>query len=231
AQALAEAEATAAPPPPRVEPSAAGRQRVRLAIDDLDLVFVMDTTGSMRSELRDLQASLIGMIGILSRLSPSLRIGFVAFRDRTDAYLTRTFPIAPIDDVSAPRLVAFVNELRAGGGGDIPEAVDEGLRVATAMAWRDDVRRRIIVIGDAPVHAENHASTLELVRRFRRSAAGGDRPRSVSAIVTGRTPAAQAFFRDLAEAGGGDFSVHQGQMIESVLLSVLPDARREAAGR
>jgi hypothetical protein len=35
----------------------------------------------------------------------------------------------------------------------------------------------------------------------------------------------------LAEAGGGDFSIHQGQMIESVLLSVLPHRKRETTTR
>ena len=37
-----------------------GEQKVRIAITDLDLVFVMDTTGSMRRELADLQANLLG---------------------------------------------------------------------------------------------------------------------------------------------------------------------------
>lgn len=46
----------------------------------------------------------------------------------------------------------------------------------------------------------------------------------MSAIYTGDSPALRPFFEQLASAGGGDLSVHQGQMIESVLLSVLKDA-------
>ncbi len=51
----------------------------------------MDTTGSMRRELADLQANLLGIIRVLSRLAELLRIGFVAYKDRGEPYLTRFF--------------------------------------------------------------------------------------------------------------------------------------------
>ena len=79
---LVEAEALAAraaqqPEPQEIgapaEPQTRGEQKVRIAIADLDLVFVVDTTGSMRRELADLQANLIGIIRVLSRLASSLR--------------------------------------------------------------------------------------------------------------------------------------------------------------
>jgi len=47
-------------------------------------------------------------------------------------------------------------------------------------------------------------------------------PRSVSTIFSGQKPRAKDFFKRLARAGGGEFAAHRGQMIESVLLSVLP---------
>ena len=57
-----------------------GREAARLFIVDLDLVFVMDTTGSMRSELADIQVSLLGIIRVLHRLAPSLSVGFVGLQ-------------------------------------------------------------------------------------------------------------------------------------------------------
>ena len=46
--------------------------------------------------------------------------------------------------------------------------------------------------------------------------------RRVSAIFTGdKNGPGAVFFERLAQAGGGDFVVHRGQMIESVLLSVF----------
>ena len=230
---LVEAEALAAraaqePEPQEVgapaEPATRGEQKIRIAIADLDLVFVMDTTGSMRHELADLQANLVGIIRVLSRLASSLRIGFVAYRDHGEAYLTRVYPLERMNDAHAAELANFVKGLRADGGGDDPEAVDEGLKAALAMPWRADAQGRIIVIGDAPVHAQRQGQTFGLAEQFRRSSPGPQAPRTVSTIVTGNSPAFRPFFERLAAAGGGDLSDHQGQMIESVLLSVLDGA-------
>jgi Mg-chelatase subunit ChlD len=228
---LTEAEALAAraaqqPVPQEVgapaEPDTRGEQKVRIAIADLDLVFVMDTTGSMRREVADLQANLVGIIRVLSRLASSLRIGFVAFRDRGEAYLTKTYPLERMNDAHAAELVSFVNGLRAEGGGDDPEAVDEGLKAALAMPWRADAQGRIIVIGDEPARQQGQA--FRLAEQFKSSSPGRQAPRTVSAIYTGDSLALRPFFERLAAAGGGDLSDHQGQMIESVLLSVLKKA-------
>jgi hypothetical protein len=217
----AEAALATAPAPDEAvaEPATRGDQQVRIAIADLDLVFVMDTTGSMRHELADLQASLVGIVRVLSRLATSLRIGFVAYKDRGEAYLTRVYPLQAMDDAHAADLVRFVQGLSAEGGGDDPEAVDEALDAALAMPWRADVRGRIIVVGDVAVHPHRYRATLDLAEQFRRSGSGA--PRTVSAIFAGNSPADRAFFERLAAAGGGELSLHEGQMIESVLLSVL----------
>jgi hypothetical protein len=228
---LAQAEAKATSAAPRIERKSTGEQKVSLAISDLDLVFVMDTTGSMRDELRDLQANLVGVIRILSRLAASLRVGFVAYKDHGDAYVTRVFPLGSMDGPASRQIIDFVQGIKAEGGGDIPEPIDEALAAAMALQWRNNAQGRIIVIGDATVHAANRTRTLELAERFRRSSPDSKWPRSVSTIFTGKGSGARAFFRSLAEAGGGDFSIHQGQMIESVLLSVLPHRKRETTTR
>jgi von Willebrand factor type A domain len=230
---LTEAEAAAAraaqePQPQEVgapaEPETRGEQKIRIAIADLDLVFVMDTTGSMGPELSDLQANLIGIIRVLSRLAGSLRVGFVAFKDRGDVYLTRAYPLQRMNEAHAAELVNFVGDLRAQGGGDDPEAVDEALKAALAMPWRADAQGRIIVVGDAPTPTHLQGATFALAEQFRHSSPAPQAPRTVSAIFTGQSPAFRPFFERLAAAGGGDLSIHQGQMIESVLLSVLKDA-------
>jgi hypothetical protein len=203
------------------ERPAADRRETPLAINDLDLVFVMDTTGSMRNELADVQANLLGVIRVLARLAPSLRVGFVAFKDHGAAYVTRDFPLSPMTQDNVVRVVRFVGEMTAEGGGDDPEPVDEALAVAAAMDWRADAQGQIIVIGDAPARPSGRGRALALAERFRGSATDRALPRSVSAIYTGPPSGAQVFFEQVARAGGGDFSAYQGQIIENVLLSVL----------
>jgi multidrug efflux pump subunit AcrA (membrane-fusion protein) len=200
---------------------APARRPTPLSINDLDLVFVMDTTGSMRNELADVQANLLGVIRVLHRLAPSLRVGFVAFKDRGAAYVTRSFPLSPMTGPNVTEVVRFVGQMSAEGGGDDPEPVDEALAVAVAMPWRADAQGQIIVIGDAPARPSGRQRALQLAERFRSSTPEQDLPRTVSAIYTGPPSGARIFFEQIAQAGGGDFSAYQGQIIEDVLLSVL----------
>jgi Mg-chelatase subunit ChlD len=190
------------------------------AIRDLDLVFVIDTTGSMRHELADMQANLIGVINILNRLSSSLRIGVVAYKDRTERYITRDFPLRPMESAQVGQILDFVRGLEASGGGDDPEPVDLALKVAIDMPWRADAQGRIVVIGDAL--ASDRQAALALATQFRNTTRQAELPRVVSTIYAGDEPASARFFEQIATAGGGEYSVNQGQIIESVLLSILP---------
>src|SRR5919106_754103 len=227
---LASAKAMAAAQPAPVDENepAPSPLPTPFAIRDLDLVFVMDTTGSMRNELADVQANLLGVIRVLARLAPSLRVGFVAFKDRGAAYVTRSFPLSPMTQDNVAKVIRFVGEMSADGGGDDPEPVDEALAVATAMPWRADAQGQIIVIGDAPTRPSGRSHAFALAERFRFSAPDQGLPRTVSTIYTGPASGAQMFFEQVARAGGGEFSAYQGQIIENVLLSVLREPGDEA---
>ena len=209
------------------ELGALGKKVASLAIVDLDLVFVMDTTGSMKHELRDIQVNLSGIIRVLHRMAPTLSVGFVAFKDKPERQIIQTFPMTPMTTANLERMFGFVQDLRARGGGDIPEPVDQALERAIAMAWRSEAQGKIIVIGDEPAHAPNWSRAFEMASAFQNDRPEDALPRSVSTIFSGQKPRARDFFERLARAGGGEFAAHRGQMIESVLLSVL-DAR---AGR
>ncbi len=203
------------------ELGALGKKVASLSVVDLDLVFVMDTTGSMKNELRDIQANLRGIIKVLHRIVPTLRVGFVAFKDKPAKQIIRTFPIAPMTGDNLRRMLLFVRELKARGGGDVPEPVDQALREAVAMTWRSKARGKIVVIGDEPAHGPNWKTSFELARAFRDELPEDALPRGVSTIFSGRRPRARDYFERLARAGGGEFAAHRGQMIESILLSVL----------
>jgi hypothetical protein len=221
AQASPRPTAAAPEPPEAVLPRKPGA----IAIPPLDLMIVIDTTGSMRNEIRELQAGLLGIIRVLHRLSPSLAIGVIAYRDRDQAYVTRSYPLNRIDDGTIRGLLEFVSGLRAEAGGDTPEAVDAALEEAGRVAWRDQVLGRIVVIGDAPAHPSDWQRSFETVARFHASGRHGAE-RTVGAIYTGRNPDGRSFFERMARTGGGDFREHKGELMESILLSVLANAQR-----
>lgn len=222
ALAAAEKAAAAVPKVPPKRPERSAPEDKPITIGDLDLVFVMDATGSMRQEIADLQRSLLSIIRVLEKMAPSLNIGFVAFKDRTDEYLAQSYPLSPMAGGHLDRIQQFVRSLVARGGGDKPEPVDEALRMAVQMPWRPEAIGRIVVIGDAPAHARNWGRALEMASGFRHSGAGD---RRVSGIFTGSNRPGREFYQRLAQAGGGDIITHRGRIMESVLLSILEGAR------
>lgn len=202
---------------------AAEQEAGNFQIPDLDLVFVMDATGSMGNEIRDVQTNLLSMMRILHRLAPSLHVGFVAFKDQSDDYLARTFPLTAMEGQNVGLIQAFVEQLLASGGGDYPEPVGRALKLAVDMDWRDIAEGRIVVIGDAPAHQEDWQSVFRMAGDFERRDPDSGLTRRVAAIFTGSRDEGRSFYERLAQAGGGDFVNHRGRMIESVLLSVLAD--------
>ena len=120
---------------------------------ELDVGIVLDTTSSMGDEIKYLQAELDSIVTILKTKFPQVtpRFGLVAYKDKGDEYLTRSIPFTT--DVAAFR--ASLAAQSAGGGGDIPEAVPEGLADAVALEWRstDESARVMFWLADAPEHA------------------------------------------------------------------------------
>lgn len=121
---------------------------------DLDVVFVLDTTGSMTNELREVKDRLHQIADALrsGRRDERLRFGVVAYRDRGDAYLVQTSPLTA--DL-APTLATLAG-LRAEGGGDTPEDVVAGLAAALRdLEWGGEgVERQAFLVGDAEPHLD-----------------------------------------------------------------------------
>ncbi|MCG8597361.1 MAG: VWA domain-containing protein [Kiloniellales bacterium] len=196
-------------------------------IEKLDLIIVIDTTSSMVETLRDLRQSIGGLIRILERLVPSLRIGIVAYRDH-DMGGRVTNSLQPTStELQARTIYEYVSRLKpAERGGPTPrEAVYTGLNRAVAMSLRPDAQQTIILVGDAGPHHDKERSTLALVKRFVDSGPN----RSVSAhFVETRSYLSfgsgdKEYYKRLAQIGGGEFSDQQGSMIEKVLLAVLQE--------
>jgi hypothetical protein len=114
----------------------------------LDIVLCIDTTNSMRKYIDPLKARLIHALNEILSGFPSFRIGMVLYKDYRDAYLNRIIPFTS-NFLSFQR---SLNDIRVGGGGDIPEAVYEALHVGAARFPWEAEARIMILIGDGPPH-------------------------------------------------------------------------------
>jgi Mg-chelatase subunit ChlD len=121
----------------------------------LDLVFLVDATGSMADEIEKLKLSLRAITAEVASLPsrPDICLGLVAYRDRGDAFVLRSHDFT--NDVGA-FLAQALYPLRAGGGGDYAEAMNEALHETVhQLSWRGDgTTRLVILLADAPPHLD-----------------------------------------------------------------------------
>jgi hypothetical protein len=121
-------------------------------ITQLDLMLVVDTTGSMGDELSYLQRELLDVVERAQALAGDavdLRVGLTFYRDDGDDYVVRGFPFTSDIAVTSADLGAQ----SANGGGDWPEAVHRGLESALAADFRDTPTvRLLLLVLDAPPH-------------------------------------------------------------------------------
>ncbi|MEZ6096142.1 MAG: vWA domain-containing protein [Pirellulaceae bacterium] len=191
----------------------------RLKKQGLDIVILFDSTLSMGGELNEVKNQIRSMGGVLFKLVPQTRIGICAYRDEGDEFVTKGLPLT--DDLG--ELVGFLSRFEAKGGGDKPEAVDEGLRwVLENNEFRDDARKVILVFGDAPPHANRRDDCLKLATDFRRT--GG-----IVSTVTCRNTKPLEEFVEIAQLGGGEsfLTSDQRQIMSRLVVLVFGSQHQE----
>lgn len=133
----------------------------------VDMVFCIDSTGSMRHVLDfvkqnalSLYQDIVGAMERKRKVISRLRIRVIAFRDYIadgeQAMTASEFYVLP---EQASQFSDCVNGLTAEGGGDIPEDGLEALAYAIRSDWaREGVKKRhiIVVWSDAPTHELGH---------------------------------------------------------------------------
>ena len=121
----------------------------------------------MGDELEYLKVEIDSIAARIKRLFPDVdqRFALILYRDNRDEYVTRTFDFTgSISDFRSQ-----LAKQQASGGGDYPEAMQEALRQANELSWRDGSAARVaFLVGDAPPHAQHFDQTLESVMQLRR---------------------------------------------------------------
>jgi hypothetical protein len=190
----------------------------------LDVVFVVDATGSMNWAIDEVKGRIVDVVDWVRDLVPIARFGIVAYRDAGDPEFEVS---AQALTYSVTRLTRFLAGLSAAGGGDLGEGVLAGLRAGvTEAGWRPSGKRLLILIGDAPPHRHEVAALERLVSGFR--AAGGQittldvsdeaNPVLLEARLGRRVNrslyrgAPSYDFQRIAELGGGDAATLDGEL-------------------
>ncbi len=200
----------------------------RSAKMQLDIAFVVDTTGSMHDELDYLRAEFMALAQRIARDHPNSepRFALVAYGDGGELY-----EVDSTDFTSS--ISEFSDTLRdqdVTGGGDYPEAPDKGLAEMNQLSWRRrDVAKIVYWIADAPHHDQDKARISRAIRDARQqdihiypvAASGADEltehtMRSAAQYTGGR----YIFLTD--DSGVGD--AHKEPVIPCYFVTRLDDA-------
>jgi hypothetical protein len=115
-----------------------------------DLLFLIDTTGSMYSYINAAKEQVRSIVDDIknSFLNESeVRVAVVSYKDHGDLPNIEFLDFTP----SADQVFEFLGRLNASGGADAPEDVFGGVYQALNVSWKQQTRC-IIHIADAPPH-------------------------------------------------------------------------------
>ncbi len=167
----------------------------------LDLMFMIDTTGSMGDELSYLQAELEGVIDRVTKekqISARLSVNF--YRDTQDDYIVRGSSFtSDIDEA-----IRFMNGQYASGGGDYPEAVEQALAHGIHdHGWDSDSTKLMFLVLDAPPHF-----TEQNVKKIRSllAEAAAKGIRIIPVASSGVNTETEFLCRSFAAATGGTYT-------------------------
>ncbi|MBQ7318670.1 MAG: VWA domain-containing protein [Clostridia bacterium] len=167
----------------------------------LDLMLMVDTTGSMGDELEYLKAELGDVITRAAKDSNvTVRTSVNFYRDTTDEYIVRYYDFRD----SVDEAVALLAQQSANGGGDYPEAVHTAMENAiTGHAWSESSVKLLFFVFDAPPHAEQ-----EVMQSLQQSikAAAETGIRVIPVASSGVDDTCQLLFRSYAALTGGTYT-------------------------
>lgn len=198
-------------------------------IPKVEVVFVLDTTGSMSGLIAGAQQKIWSIANIIlqSEPKPIIKMGLVGYRDVGDQYVTQVYDLTDNMDKVYENLMGFT----AGGGGDTPEHVNKALHDAlNQIQWSTgkNVLRIIFLVGDSPPHMDyqdgyNYKKLCGEARQ---------RDIIINTIRCGVNNETEQYWREIASLGGGKYaSIDQSggvvATIDTPMDKELADLNRE----
>ncbi len=169
----------------------------------IDVVFVLDTTGSMSGLIEGAKAKIWSIANQIASAKPrpQVRMGLVAYRDVGDEYVTKITSLT--DDLDA--VYADLMKFAAGGGGDTPESVNQALNEAvTKFDWQptgDQYLKLIYLVGDCPPHMD-YPQDVKYLDSCKLAATAGI---TINTVQCGGHAETTPIWQEIARSAEGEF--------------------------
>lgn len=167
----------------------------------LDVMFLLDATGSMADEIAQLQENILSISQQIDDMGDvDVRYGLVHYRDREDAYITQVHDFTP----NVADFQTELNQVRADGGGDTPESLNAGLHDALQeVEWRgDDTIKLVFLVADAPPHLD-YPDDYDYADEMLYAAQKGIKVHPIAS--SGLDPVGEYIFRQIGQTTMGRF--------------------------
>lgn len=131
----------------------------------VDLALIVDTTGSMGSQIRTIQKELAELIYMLREDNISLYVSIIDYRDITcdgvdSTKVNNNSGVAFYNSVD--NITTAIESLRASGGGDTPETAIDGLGAAYNLNFRNSAAKYAFLITDANYKNNNNYGIADM---------------------------------------------------------------------
>ena len=171
--------------------------------DDLEIVFVVDTTGSMGPYINDVKNDIIDVLDAISGQTENFRVALIDYRDFPSRSGVMDYPgKLQLDFTNDTYAIAdAVNALTIGWGGDKPETMYYALIMAVELDWRATSRYAIVLADAPPLDPEpytgNTLSSVAVALEYMEI--------ELMLVGTGGHPLMISAFEEIAEYTGGVF--------------------------
>ena len=128
----------------------------------LDVVLVIDGTGSMNLIIDDVKAKMAQLIQSIHRLVPIARVGVVVFGGKGEKLDIQPLTLSP------QKLEDFLSHISAKGGGEWEEDTYGACEYAiNKMDWKPYAKKVIVLVGDSPPHKEDFQPLIQAIHQFK----------------------------------------------------------------
>ena len=128
----------------------------------LDVVLVIDGTGSMSLIIDDVKAKMAQLVTAVHRLVPIARVGIIVFGGKGEKMQIQPLTLNP------QKLAAFLGGIQAMGGGEWEEDTYGAVETAIdKMDWKPYAKKVIVLVGDSPPHKDDFQPLLAMIHKFK----------------------------------------------------------------
>ena len=178
------------------------RQNYNQSRPHIQVVFVLDATGSMSGLIKAAKEKIWSIAGSLSQTecAPKIEIGLLFYRDKGDDFVTRTVMLQEDLDKVYEKLM----DIHADGGGDEPESVNLALSEAiNHFTWSQNPNtyKTVFLVGDCPPHMDYRE-----IQYPASCARANQKDITINTILMGNNSEAERIWKSIAAKTNGSFT-------------------------